>query len=136
PDDAQREQPAGTAADATTQHAVTVQDHAQNHAQDQPTEPVTVPAPQSAEPHPDRWGRGDADGTVYGRTAEGERLIGSWQAGGPARGPRPLRAAVRRPAHRGRVAVLASDGRPRRSETRAVIGQTPAGFTGGRGRRR
>jgi hypothetical protein len=27
------------------------------------------------------WGRIDADGTVYVRTAEGEREIGSWQAG-------------------------------------------------------
>jgi Domain of Unknown Function (DUF349) len=29
------------------------------------------------------WGRVDADGTVYVRTAEGERVIGSWQAGSP-----------------------------------------------------
>src|ERR1700722_17721308 len=27
------------------------------------------------------WGRIDADGTVYVRTGEGEREIGSWQAG-------------------------------------------------------
>ena len=31
----------------------------------------------------DPWGRVDADGTVYVRTAEGERMIGSWQAGTP-----------------------------------------------------
>jgi hypothetical protein len=31
--------------------------------------------------HP--WGRVDQDGTVYVRTAEGERAIGSWQAGSP-----------------------------------------------------
>jgi hypothetical protein len=31
----------------------------------------------------DPWGRVDADGTVYVRTAEGERAIGSWQAGSP-----------------------------------------------------
>ncbi len=31
--------------------------------------------------HP--WGRVDADGTVYVRTADGERAIGSWQAGSP-----------------------------------------------------
>src|SRR6201999_368110 len=31
--------------------------------------------------HP--WGRIDADGTVYVRTADGERVIGSWQAGRP-----------------------------------------------------
>src|SRR4029077_5435274 len=34
--------------------------------------------------HP--WGRVDADGTVYVRTADGERVIGSWQAGGPEEG--------------------------------------------------
>jgi len=31
----------------------------------------------------DPWGRVDADGTVYVRTADGERMIGSWQAGSP-----------------------------------------------------
>jgi hypothetical protein len=31
--------------------------------------------------HP--WGRVDPDGTVYVRTANGERVIGSWQAGSP-----------------------------------------------------
>jgi hypothetical protein len=31
--------------------------------------------------HP--WGRVDDDGTVYVRTAEGERAVGSWQAGEP-----------------------------------------------------
>jgi hypothetical protein len=31
--------------------------------------------------HP--WGRVDADGTVYVRIADGERVIGSWQAGSP-----------------------------------------------------
>ncbi len=30
---------------------------------------------------PQRWGRVAADGTVYSHTAEGERVIGSWQAG-------------------------------------------------------
>lgn len=32
----------------------------------------------------DPWGRVDADGTVYVRTADGERVVGSWQAGDPA----------------------------------------------------
>lgn len=32
------------------------------------------------------WGRVDADGTVYVRTADGERAVGSWQAGEPAAG--------------------------------------------------
>ena len=31
----------------------------------------------------DPWGRVADDGTVYVRTAEGEREIGSWQAGSP-----------------------------------------------------
>jgi hypothetical protein len=31
----------------------------------------------------DPWGRVDADGTVYVRTPEGERVVGSWQAGSP-----------------------------------------------------
>jgi hypothetical protein len=49
-------------------------------------EPVAVPAPLSAEQHPDRWGRVDADGTVYVRTDDGERAVGSWQAGEPSEG--------------------------------------------------
>src|SRR5579875_920954 len=32
------------------------------------------------------WGRIDDDGTVYVRTAEGERAVGSWQAGDRAAG--------------------------------------------------
>lgn len=32
------------------------------------------------------WGRIDDDGTVYVRTASGERAVGSWQAGDPAAG--------------------------------------------------
>jgi len=31
----------------------------------------------------DPWGRVDDQGTVYVRTAEGERVVGSWQAGSP-----------------------------------------------------
>ncbi|WP_067975805.1 DUF349 domain-containing protein [Nocardiopsis trehalosi] len=31
----------------------------------------------------DPWGRVDDDGTVYVRTNEGERVVGSWQAGAP-----------------------------------------------------
>lgn len=33
-----------------------------------------------------RFGRIDADGTVYVKTAEGERVVGSWQAGTPEEG--------------------------------------------------
>jgi len=43
----------------------------------------SVPA---AGPDPHRWGRVAADGTVYLRTADGEREVGSWQAGAPAEG--------------------------------------------------
>src|SRR5436190_23460573 len=32
------------------------------------------------------FGRVDADGTVYVRTAAGERAVGSWQAGSPEEG--------------------------------------------------
>ncbi|WP_230203232.1 DUF349 domain-containing protein [Parafrankia discariae] len=32
------------------------------------------------------WGRVDADGTVYLRTADGERAVGSWRAGSPEEG--------------------------------------------------
>lgn len=55
--------------------------------------PVPAPPPVAtghpvapATPHPERWGRVDADGTVYVRTADGERAVGSWQAGEPAEG--------------------------------------------------
>jgi hypothetical protein len=35
---------------------------------------------------PRRWGRVDEHGTVYLRTAEGERVVGDWQAGEPDEG--------------------------------------------------
>ncbi|OBF37747.1 DNA repair ATPase [Mycobacterium sp. ACS1612] len=44
-----------------------------------PTPTVAVPA--ASDPH--RFGRVDADGTVWLITAAGERVIGSWQAGDP-----------------------------------------------------
>ncbi|SDZ07998.1 protein of unknown function [Amycolatopsis xylanica] len=43
------------------------------------------PVPQ-AETHPDRWGRVDEEGTVYVKTADGERAVGVWQAGSPDEG--------------------------------------------------
>lgn len=46
--------------------------------------PVPVPTPPKSDPA--EWGRVAEDGTVYVRTAEGERRIGSWQAGTPAEG--------------------------------------------------
>jgi hypothetical protein len=49
-----------------------------------PATPVEVPAAEVSDPT--AWGRVDDDGTVYVRTAEGERAVGSWQAGEPAAG--------------------------------------------------
>ncbi|MBB5959958.1 hypothetical protein FHS29_006580 [Saccharothrix tamanrassetensis] len=49
------------------------------------TESTPPPVPVASD-HPDRWGRVDADGTVYVKTADGERVVGSWQAGEPAEG--------------------------------------------------
>jgi hypothetical protein len=49
-----------------------------------PAAPVEVPAAEVSDPS--GWGRVDDDGTVYVRTAEGERAVGSWQAGDPAAG--------------------------------------------------
>jgi len=41
----------------------------------------------AADPRPTTaWGRIDEDGTVYVRTADGERAVGSWQAGDPQTG--------------------------------------------------
>ncbi|MGY1742601.1 MULTISPECIES: DUF349 domain-containing protein [unclassified Blastococcus] len=54
--------------------------------------PDGVPAHHAGEPasapasDPTAWGRVDDEGTVYVRTAEGERVVGSWQAGDPAAG--------------------------------------------------
>jgi hypothetical protein len=49
-----------------------------------PAAAVEVPAAEVSDPT--GWGRVDEDGTVYVRTAEGERAVGSWQAGDPAAG--------------------------------------------------
>jgi len=49
-----------------------------------PAAPVEVPAAEVSDPS--AWGRVDEDGTVYVRTAEGERAVGSWQAGDPTAG--------------------------------------------------
>ncbi|HEV7211046.1 MAG TPA: DUF349 domain-containing protein [Blastococcus sp.] len=48
-----------------------------------PAPPEAPPAPSS---DPAEWGRVDEEGTVYVRTADGERAVGSWQAGEPAAG--------------------------------------------------
>jgi hypothetical protein len=49
-----------------------------------PAVPVEVVAVEVSDPS--LWGRVDDDGTVYVRTADGERAVGSWQAGEPAAG--------------------------------------------------
>jgi hypothetical protein len=46
--------------------------------------PAEAPAAPASDPT--AWGRVDEDGTVYVRTADGERAVGSWQAGEPAEG--------------------------------------------------
>lgn len=46
--------------------------------------PTVVPAMPASDPAD--WGRVDEEGTVYVRTASGERSVGSWQAGAPAEG--------------------------------------------------
>jgi hypothetical protein len=46
--------------------------------------PVDVPAVPASDPS--AWGRVDDEGTVYVRTADGERAVGSWQAGEPEAG--------------------------------------------------
>ncbi|SES48632.1 protein of unknown function, partial [Actinokineospora terrae] len=53
-----------------------------------PPAPTVEGGPQVpvAATSPGKWGRVDADGTVYVTTAEGERAIGSWQAGEPEEG--------------------------------------------------
>jgi hypothetical protein len=48
-------------------------------------EPV-VEAPAVPASDPTQWGRVDADGTVYVKTEDGERAVGSWQAGEPVEG--------------------------------------------------
>ncbi|WP_433656490.1 DUF349 domain-containing protein [Nocardia sp. CA-128927] len=59
----------------------------------QPPKPHATPG-QTQHPHPvvpavsdpSRWGRVDDDGTAWVKTAEGERQVGSWQAGDAAEG--------------------------------------------------
>ena len=50
-------------------------------------EKLKAPAPVPvASTDPTKWGRVDAEGTVYVNTADGERSVGSWQAGEPEEG--------------------------------------------------
>ncbi len=49
-------------------------------------DPVPAPTVEPASPQPGRWGRAEPDGTIYLVTADGERVVGSWQAGDPPTG--------------------------------------------------
>ncbi|MEU9822822.1 DUF349 domain-containing protein [Pseudonocardia alni] len=52
-----------------------------------PAPPAALPSPvPSAAGDPGRWGRADDDGTITLVTADGERVVGSYQAGPPAEG--------------------------------------------------
>lgn len=68
------------AAQAAAVHAPVADDPdaAESTRQDAPSEVPAVDA--GADP----WGRVDEDGTVYLRTPDGERAVGSWQVGEPA----------------------------------------------------
>ncbi|MEV1291631.1 DUF349 domain-containing protein [Pseudonocardia sp. NPDC049635] len=49
--------------------------------------PAALPSPvPSASADPGRWGRADEDGTIHLITPDGERVVGSYQAGPPAEG--------------------------------------------------
>jgi Domain of Unknown Function (DUF349) len=56
------------------------------HAAAVPARPAAPETPVEPSGDPTRWGRVDEDGTVYVRTTDGERAVGSWQAGDPAAG--------------------------------------------------
>jgi Domain of Unknown Function (DUF349) len=58
---------------------------ASEHQEPRP-QPERPPAVRSALADPGRWGRVDADGTVYVRVGGDERAVGSWQAGDPSEG--------------------------------------------------
>ncbi|MBC3190890.1 DUF349 domain-containing protein [Pseudonocardia sp. C8] len=52
-----------------------------------PAPPAAHPSPvPSASADPGRWGRADADGTIHLITPDGDRVVGSYQAGPPAEG--------------------------------------------------
>lgn len=48
--------------------------------------PAVAPETRPAPFDPSEWGRVDESGTVYVRTADGERRVGAWQAGSPEDG--------------------------------------------------
>ncbi|WP_246085810.1 DUF349 domain-containing protein [Pseudonocardia hydrocarbonoxydans] len=56
-------------------------------ARTEPSAPAPQPSPvTAASADPSRWGRVDDEGTIYLRTDDGERVVGSWKAGPPAEG--------------------------------------------------
>ncbi|MFC4374671.1 DUF349 domain-containing protein [Nocardia halotolerans] len=67
------------------------------HAPRPPKPHAVKPAPGTDHPHPHpvvvptvtdpgKWGRVDEDGTAWVKTSDGERIVGSWQAGAAAEG--------------------------------------------------
>jgi uncharacterized protein DUF349 len=80
---------AGTTAAPTPGDAALADPTAESAAPEAPAAQPAVPQPPAdvaSASEPAQWGRVDDDGTVYVRTAEGERAVGSWQAGDPAAG--------------------------------------------------
>ena len=51
-----------------------------------PAQPGVVAMNTPVKSDPAKWGRIDEQGTVFVRTADGEREVGSWQAGTPEEG--------------------------------------------------
>ncbi|MFB9902521.1 DUF349 domain-containing protein [Allokutzneria oryzae] len=72
--------------DTTAQGTTTPEAAAATAAPGSTATGAAAPVVPTASEHPERWGRVDEDGTVYVRTADGERSVGSWQAGEPAEG--------------------------------------------------
>ncbi|AUS77840.1 DUF349 domain-containing protein [Actinoalloteichus sp. AHMU CJ021] len=63
-----------------TEHETTPETVAAERPAGEP-EPRPRPSVPAASADPGRWGRVDDEGTVYVVTADGERAVGSWQAG-------------------------------------------------------
>ncbi|RCW44018.1 uncharacterized protein DUF349 [Halopolyspora algeriensis] len=70
----------------TTPEAVANETTTANSATGRTGAHTAPPAVPTASGDPSRWGRVDSEGTVYVTTAQGERAIGSWQAGDAAEG--------------------------------------------------
>jgi len=103
PATAQVEPAAAEAEPATAQEQPASSAAAQAERASEPAEVESAPPPSSVMPpaapmaaaigpvaeasaNPGKWGRVDADGTVYVKTEDGERTVGSWHAGEPAEG--------------------------------------------------